>query len=66
MPTEAQRALMESAARIDLVEMENACALIPESETLSVVRNIVGRGMADAGARAFAPQIGGDGEQKSV
>ena len=66
MPTEAQRALMESAARIDLVEMENACALIPESETLSVVRNIIGRGMADAGARAFAPQIGGDGEQKSV
>lgn len=67
MPGDAQRALMESAMRIDLVEIENACALIPESETLAVVRNIAGRGMADAAHRALHPaEPGGKDEQKPI
>ena len=67
MPDDTQRALTESAMRIDLVEIENACALIPESETLAVVRNIAARGMADAAHRVLYPaEPGGKDEQKPL
>lgn len=56
MPDAQQRTWMEHAACVDLVEIENACALLPESETLAVARNIATCGMADAAARAFVPQ----------
>ena len=66
MPDAAQLKLAESAARIDLVEIENALVLIPESETLAVARNIAACGMADATARAFAAETGGTVEQKPL
>ena len=66
MPDDAQRALMESAARIDLAEIENALVLIPESATLAVARNIAACGMADATARVFTRRTGGTGEQESL
>ena len=51
----------------DFVEIENACALIPESETLAVVRNIAARGMADAAHRVLYPaEPGGKDEQKPL
>lgn len=56
MPDAEQRTWMASAACVDLVEIENACALLPESDTLAVARNIATCGMADIAAHAFTRQ----------